>query len=61
MEELPLVINKQGIIAFEVGFGQADAVSDMLKSSSLMQKLKLFLISMEKIEWYLLLYKNNRF
>ncbi|MGP6151537.1 peptide chain release factor N(5)-glutamine methyltransferase [Priestia flexa] len=31
MEELPLVINKQGIIAFEVGFGQADAVSDMLK------------------------------
>ncbi|WP_430487862.1 peptide chain release factor N(5)-glutamine methyltransferase [Priestia flexa] len=31
MEELPLVINKQGIIAFEVGAGQANVVADMLK------------------------------
>lgn len=33
MKELPLVVNKQGLIAFEVGVGQGEAVAQMLRQT----------------------------
>ncbi len=40
MKEIPLVLNEKGIVAFEVGVGQGEAVAEMLSDSFLGAKVE---------------------
>ena len=53
MEELPNVLQKKAIVAFEIGVGQGEDVKDCYNKLFHMLMLRLFSILTEKIVWYL--------
>ena len=53
MEELPNVLQKKAIVAFEIGVGQGEDVKGLLQQAFPHAHVEVVLILMEKIVWYL--------
>ena len=53
MEELPNVLQKKAIVAFEIGVGQGEDVKGLLQQAFPHAHVEVVLILMEKIAWYL--------